>query len=67
MYIISPVIYKGISNLIEYIEKSMQKMSITEIIYGTVGAVIALILMTFIAKPINDIHPVNRTNFINSY
>ena len=54
MYIISPVIYKGISNLIEYIEKSMQKMSITEIIYGTVGAVIALILMTFIAKPIND-------------
>jgi len=56
LYIISPVIYKGISNLIEYIEKSMQKMSITEILYGTVGAVIALILMTFIAKPINDIH-----------
>ncbi|OOM11210.1 PIN/TRAM domain-containing protein [Clostridium saccharobutylicum] len=54
-YIISPVIYKGVSNLIEYIEKSMQKVSITEIIYGTSGAVIALILMTFIAKPINDI------------
>jgi len=31
-------------------------MSITEIIYGTFGAVIALILMTFIAKPINDIN-----------
>ncbi|OOM74413.1 PIN/TRAM domain-containing protein [Clostridium sp. BL-8] len=57
-YIISPIIYKGISNLIEYIEKSMQKMSITEILYGTFGAVIALILMTFIAKPINDIHKV---------
>jgi uncharacterized protein YacL len=56
LYIISPVIYNGISNLIDYIEKSMQKMSITEILYGTVGAVIALILMTFIAKPINDIH-----------
>ena len=55
LYIISPIIYKGISNLIEYIERSMQKMSITEIIYGTVGAVIALILMTFIAKPISDI------------
>lgn len=54
-YIISPVIYKGVSNLIEYIEKSMQKVSITEIIYGTSGAVVALILMTFIAKPINDI------------
>ncbi|MCE5222473.1 MAG: PIN/TRAM domain-containing protein [Clostridium sp.] len=56
LYIISPTIYKGISNLIEYIEKSMQKMSITEIIYGTVGAVIALILMTFIAEPISSIH-----------
>ena len=56
LYIISPAIYKGISNLIEYIEKSMQKMSITEIFYGTIGAVVALILMTFIAKPINDIH-----------
>ena len=56
LYIISPVIYNGITNLIDYIEKSMQKMSITEILYGTVGAVIALILMTFIAKPINDMH-----------
>lgn len=54
-YIISPTIYKGISNLIEYIEKSMQKMSITEILYGTFGAVIALVLMTFIAEPINSI------------
>ncbi len=54
-YIISPTIYKGISNLIEYIEKSMQKMSITEILYGTFGAVIALVLMTFIAEPINGI------------
>ena len=57
-YIISPIIYRGISNLIEYIEKSVQKMSITELLYGTFGAVIALILMTFIAKPINDIHKV---------
>jgi uncharacterized protein YacL len=54
-YIISPSIYKGISNLIEYIEKSMQKMSIAEILYGTFGAVIALVLMTFIAEPINGI------------
>lgn len=56
LYIISPAIYKGISNLIEYVEKSMQKMSITELFYGTVGAVVALIIMTFIAKPINDLH-----------
>ncbi|WP_294373251.1 PIN/TRAM domain-containing protein [uncultured Clostridium sp.] len=56
LYIISPAIYKGISNLIEYVEKNAQKMSITEIIYGTIGAVVALILMTFIAKPISDLH-----------
>ena len=55
LYIISPIIYKSISNLIEYIEKSMQKMSITEILYGTVGAVMTLILMTFIAKPISEV------------
>ena len=40
LYIISPAIYKSISNLIEYIEKNVQKMSIAEIIYGTVGAII---------------------------
>ena len=54
LYIISPAIYKSISNLIEYIEKNVQKMSIAEIIYGTVGAIIALILMAFIARPINS-------------
>ena len=56
LYIISPAIYKAISNIVDYIEKSMQKMSITEIIYGTAGAILALILMTFIAKPINEMH-----------
>lgn len=67
LYIISPAIYKSISNLIEYIEKNMQKMSITEIIYGAVGAIIALILMAFIAKPINNIQlnnvPLNNIPF----
>lgn len=67
LYIISPAIYKSISNLIEYIEKSMQKMSITEIIYGAVGAIIALILMAFIARPINNIQlnniPLNNIPF----
>lgn len=56
LYIISPSIYKAISNIVDYIEKSMQKMSIIEIIYGAAGAILALILMTFVAKPINEIH-----------
>lgn len=54
-YVISPLIYKGLGNLVEYIGKNAQKLTVTEIIYGTVGAVIGLILITFIAKPINDI------------
>jgi len=56
LYIISPAIYRAISNIVDYIEKSMQKMSITEIIYGAAGAILALILMMFIAKPINEMH-----------
>ena len=58
LFFICPTIYRGISNLVEYIERSMQKMSIAEIIYGCSGAVIALILMTFIAKPVSGIYPV---------
>jgi len=53
LFFIRPTVYRGISNLLEYIEKSMQKMSVTEIIYGCLGAVISLILMTFIAKPVS--------------
>lgn len=58
LFFISPTFYRGISNLLEYIEKSMQKMSVAEIIYGCLGAIIALILMTFIAKPVSGIYPV---------
>lgn len=53
-YLIAPIIYKEITNLIEYIEKNMQKLSITEILYGAVGAIIALLITSFIAKPINN-------------
>lgn len=58
LYIISPAIYKAITNIVDYIEKSMQKLSITEIIYGASGAILALILMMFIARPINEIHSI---------
>ncbi|MBW6410355.1 PIN/TRAM domain-containing protein [Clostridium weizhouense] len=56
LFIISPSIYKSISNVVEYVEKNIQKLTLTEIICGALGAVIALILMTFIANPINGIH-----------
>ena len=63
LYLISPMIYKEISNLIEYTEKNMQKLSITEILYGAVGAIIALVITFFIAKPINNFRIVGPTLF----
>lgn len=58
LFLICPKVYKAMTNMFEYIEKSMQKLSILEILYGFIGAMIALILMTFIAKPISGIHNV---------
>lgn len=55
LFLIFPKAYKAMANMLEYIEKSMQKLSILEILYGFIGAMIALILMTFIAKPISGI------------
>lgn len=58
LFIVSPIIFTGIKNIIEYIEKNVQKLSVTELIYGTIGAIITLVLMTFIAKPISNIQRV---------
>lgn len=55
LYFVSPVIYKSVSELIDYTEKNMRKFTVLEIIYGAVGAVIALIIMFFVARPLNDI------------
>lgn len=53
-YLVSPMIYNLIYDLIEYTEKNMKNFTIAEIIYGAVGAVIALIIMFFVARPLND-------------
>lgn len=55
MFLLSPKIYKSVKRLIAYIEKIVQKMSVAEILYGTFGAIVALILATFIAGPIGKI------------
>lgn len=55
MYLVSPIIYRAIIELIDYTEKNMRKFTLTEIIYGAIGAVIALIIMFFVARPLNDI------------
>lgn len=55
LYLVSPIIYRAIIELIDYTEKNMRKFTLTEIIYGAAGAVIALIIMFFVARPLNDI------------
>lgn len=51
----APYIYQKITNLIDYTEKSMQNMSATEIVYGFVGALIPVVIMSLIGFPITKI------------
>lgn len=55
LYFISPRIYDSILKAIEYIEKNIQKLTATEIIYGGVGALISLILTSLVGLPLNSI------------
>ena len=61
LYFISPSIYKGISSLIDKISRNAQKLSITELIYGTLGVIVGLVIATIIGIPFsgifNGIHP----------
>ena len=63
-YLISPAIYTAISNLIDYIEKNIQKLTISEIAYGAIGALITLIITTLLTRPVMDFHPIVLINVI---
>lgn len=60
-YFISPGVYKGISSSIDKLEKNVQKLSATELLYGTVGTIVGLIIASIIGLPFagifNGIHP----------
>ena len=58
LYFISPLIYKGISKVIDTVEKSVQKVSASELVYGTVGSIAALLIASLIGIPLIGIHPV---------
>lgn len=55
LFLISPQIYRSISNLIEYAEKNIQKLSATEILYAAVGIIIAVAMTSLIGYPIRRI------------
>lgn len=51
-YIISPKLYKGIIKTIDYTEKNIQKLTISEIIYGAIGALVSLAIIGLATKPL---------------
>lgn len=55
-YFISPAIHSWIVVLVEYVEKSIQKLTISEILYGAFGAVLALFITTLVTSPIRGFH-----------
>ena len=54
-YFISPGLYKLISNTIDKIEKNIQRLSAQEVIYGSAGLLIGLIIAAFIGAPLSGI------------
>jgi uncharacterized protein YacL len=55
LFLISPVINHGLKKLMDYIEKSIQKLSITEIIFGSAGAIVGLILSAVFVTIVDNI------------
>lgn len=58
MFLLSPKIYSVIEEFIDYVERNIQRLSIGEILYGVIGAFIALIITSLFSRPLIDIHRV---------
>ncbi|WP_297636360.1 PIN domain-containing protein [uncultured Clostridium sp.] len=56
LFAISPYIYTLVNNLMDYAEGNMKSVSITEIIYGAIGALVLLIITYFFGKPLSNIY-----------
>lgn len=54
-YFISPGLYKLISTAIDKLEKNIQRLSAQELIYGSAGTLIGLIIAAFIGAPFSGI------------
>ncbi|MGL5245632.1 MAG: PIN/TRAM domain-containing protein [Sarcina sp.] len=55
LFILSPVIYKVIRKFMSFVEKSLSKLSPSEIIFGVLGAIIALLVASIFTIPLNSI------------
>ncbi|WP_066871168.1 PIN/TRAM domain-containing protein [Clostridium mediterraneense] len=54
-FFISPYFYKAISKLVDTIEKSVVKLSGSEIIFGAIGAISGLIIASLVCLPIKSL------------
>ncbi|MCQ2968577.1 MAG: PIN/TRAM domain-containing protein [Clostridium sp.] len=55
-YFLSSFIYKGIIAIIDKSEKNIQKLTISEFLFGTLGLLVGLVFATLIGSPISKIH-----------
>ena len=55
-YFLSSFIYKGIIAIIDGFERNIQKLTVTEFLFGTLGLLVGLVFATLIGVPISRIH-----------
>ena len=55
-YLLSSFIYKGIIAIIDGFERNIQKLTVTEFLFGTLGLLVGLVFATLIGVPISRIH-----------
>lgn len=55
-YFLSSFIYKGIIAIIDGFERNIQKLTVTEFLFGTLGLLVGLVFTTLIGVPISRIH-----------
>ena len=55
-YFLSSFIYKGIIAIIDGFEMNIQKLTVTEFLFGTLGLLVGLVFATLIGVPISKIH-----------
>lgn len=55
-YFLSSFIYKGIIAIIDGFERNIQKLTVTEFLFGTLGLLVGLVFANLIGIPISRIH-----------
>ncbi|HEY5561636.1 MAG TPA: PIN/TRAM domain-containing protein [Clostridiaceae bacterium] len=56
LFLLTPVLNTLIVKLINYIEKSLQRMTVNEIVFGTLGAFIALVITSLVVSLFSTIN-----------